>query len=113
LTSLRAEADSAVDRAEQAEAKNKKLEQEILAKDQEIQSLKHKLDLFETDLEKAEGKLKDAKQAHDEHETSKSAIDALQRKIQLLEDELDTAEKNVKETVERCVRTADNIPSPP
>jgi len=112
LAQLRLEADNAVGRAEEAEAKNKKLEQEILNKDQEIQSLSRRLAVAETELEKAEGKLTDAKHVHDEHESSKTTNEGLQRKILLLEEELDSAEKNLKETVERCVRAADRAAPP-
>ncbi|KAG8908630.1 hypothetical protein FRB99_004918 [Tulasnella sp. 403] len=101
LSALRAEADAAVDRAEAAEAKNKKYEQELLVKDQEIGSLQHKLGLVEGDLEKTESKLTDLKHAADEGVAGKSTNEALTRKIQLLEEELDTSEKNVKETVEK------------
>jgi len=101
LAQLRIEADNAVARAEVAEQKNKKLEQSLLEKDQDITSLQHKLGILEADLDKAEGKLSEAKLAHDENETSKSANEGLTRKIQLLEEELDNAEKNLKDTVER------------
>lgn len=90
-------------RAEEAEAKNKKLEQEIYTRDQEITSLQHKLSVLDESLEKAEAKLADAKAATEEGETSKMTAENLTRKIQLLEEELDTAEKNVKETVEKYV----------
>jgi len=113
LNTLRQEADSAVERAELAEAKNKKLEQEILSKDQEIQSLQHRLTITETNLDKAEEKFNDVKHVRDEHESSKTTNEGLQRKIVLLEEELDSAEKNLKETVERCVHTADRTFSPP
>ena len=89
--------------AEEAEAKNKKLEQLLLEKEQEISSLNHKLSVMDADLEKAEGKLTEAKAAQLEGESSKSVNEGLQRKIQLLEEELDAAEKNVKETVEKYV----------
>lgn len=113
MNTLRQEADSAVERAELAEAKNKKLEQEILSKDQEIQSLQHRLTITETNLDKAEEKFNDVKHVRDEHESSKTTNEGLQRKIVLLEEELDSAEKNLKETVERCVHTADRTFSPP
>ena len=113
MTSLRNEADNAVARAEEAEAKIKKLEQEILTKDQDIQSYQHRLANAETNLEKAEEKLNDVKGVRDEHESSKTTNEGLQRKILLLEEELDSAEKNLKETVERCVHTADRTFSPP
>ena len=41
LTQLRAEADAAIQRAEQAEAKNKTYEQQILKLEQENKSLQH------------------------------------------------------------------------
>jgi len=107
LASLRAEADQAVERAELAEGKCKKLEQEILSKDQDIQSLTHRLTNAEDQLDKAETNLKDAKSASADHESSKTTNESLQRKILLLEEELDGAEKNLKETVERCVNAAD------
>lgn len=103
LNNLRAEADASIERAEAAEAKNKKLEMELLAREQEITSLSHKLNVMEGDLEKAEAKLADAKNAREDGDSAKSTAENLQRKIQILEEELDNAEKNLKETVEKCV----------
>jgi tropomyosin, fungi type len=103
LNALRTEADNAVHRAEEAEAKNKKYEQIILEKDQEITSLQHKLSVLDADLEKAETKISDYKRNEQEGEASKMTNEGLARKIQLLEEELDVAEKNVKETVEKYV----------
>jgi tropomyosin len=97
------EADAAVERAEAAEAKNKKLELELLAREQEVTSLNHRLNVVEGNLEKAETTLADAKHASQEGDTAKSTAESLQRKIQILEEELDTAEKNLKETVEKFV----------
>ncbi|KAJ3548522.1 hypothetical protein NM688_g5290 [Phlebia brevispora] len=101
LTALRVEADNAVTRAEEAEAKNKKLEQQLLEKDQEITSLQHKIGVLEADLEKTETKLTETKATAQDAESSKTTNDALQRKIQLLEEELDAAEKHSKEVVEK------------
>ncbi len=92
-----------VERAETAEAKNKKYEQEILQRDQEIQSLTHQLSLRDGEIEKLESQVGDVKQAKAEGDTSKMTNENLQRKIQLLEEELDVAEKNAKETMEKCV----------
>jgi chromosome segregation ATPase len=103
------EADNAVARAEDAEAKNKKYEQLLLEKDQEIGSLTHRLSTLDGELEKTEGKLAELKSAHEEGETSKSTNEGLVRKIQLLEEELDAAEKNVKETMEKCVSRRDSL----
>ena len=103
LNQLRSEADAALLRAEEAEAKNKKYEQEILQKDQEITSLNHKLSVLDAELEKTESALAEAKTAQADGESNKTQNEALLRKVQLLEEELDTAEKNVKETTERFV----------
>ncbi|KAH9935914.1 tropomyosin [Epithele typhae] len=101
LQTLRTEVDNAVARAEEAEAKNKRLEQMLLEKDQDITSLQHKVSVAETDLEKAESKLADLKHAQEDGETSKTANEGLQRKIQLLEEELDAADKNLKEAMDK------------
>jgi len=101
LASLRSEADNAIARAEEAEAKIKKLEQVLLEKDQEITSYTHRLSVIDADLEKAEAKLAEYKASNAEGESTRQTNDNLTRKVQLLEDELDAAEKNVKETVEK------------
>jgi len=103
MNALRAEADAAVARAEDAEAKNKKYEQDLLEKDQNITSLNHKISVLDGELERAEAKLKELKDAQADGEHSKTTNDGLARKIVLLEEELDAAEKNVKETTEKCV----------
>ena len=103
LTQLRVEADNAVTRAEDAEGKNKKYEQDILAKDQEITSLTHKVSVLEADIEKMESKLRESKESAQDAEANKTTNDALTRKVTLLEEELDTAEKNLKEVTEKCV----------
>lgn len=103
MASLRAEADTATFRAEEAEAKVKKLEQELLEKDQELNSSRHQLGLLEKENEVAESKLAEFKANNLDSEASRMTTDGLARKVQLLEEELDAAEKNVKETVEKCV----------
>ena len=102
---LRAEADNAVTRAEEAEAKNKKYEQALLEKDQEISSLRHRLSLLDDELEKAEAKIQEVKKDAADSESNKTTSTGLLRKVQLLEDELDAAEKNLKDTVEKYVTT--------
>ena len=54
LNLLRQEADQNLDRAEEAEEKIKKLEQDSMLKEQEIQTLQHKLNLAETDNDQLE-----------------------------------------------------------
>jgi tropomyosin len=97
------EADNALARAEDAEAKGKKFEQTLLERDQEITSLSHKLSVCENDVEKMEKELRESKTLQEKGEHSNTTNEVLIRKIQLLEEELDAAEKNVKETVEKLV----------
>lgn len=101
MNQLRFEADNAVTRAEDAEAKNKKYDQLILEKDQEITSMTHKISVLEAELDKVDAKLAEAKASQEEGESLKSTNENLTRKIALLEEELDAAEKNVKETMEK------------
>lgn len=103
MNSLRAEADAAVLRAEEAEAKVKKYEQVILEKDQEITSFQHQLQVSDETTQKLEEQLGQYKSSSLEGESSRTTSENLTRKVQLLEEELDAAEKNVKETVEKCV----------
>lgn len=81
----------------------KKLEQEVLGKDQEIKSLGHKLDVSDGKVERLEVKVKEAKHAHEENEGLKVAKESLSRKVHLLEEELDRAENTLKETVDKYV----------
>jgi tropomyosin len=111
MNQLRQECDAAITRAEEAEAKNKKLEQTLLEKDHEITSLQVKLEHLDTDLQKAEAMITESKADREAGETSKMTNEGLVRKIQLLEEELDAAEKNVKETVEKCVCALHPCPS--
>jgi tropomyosin len=103
MNQLRTEADNAVARAEEAETKNKKYDQILLEKDQEITSLQHRLHLLDEELEKAEASLKESKVARDEGEKAKGEYETSSRKIQLLEGELDKAEGMLKDTVEKFV----------
>jgi tropomyosin len=103
LAALRVEADANATRAEEAEAKYKKLEHEILVKDQEITSLQHKLSIAESEVEKLEVNLKEHKSAKEEVGQTKDTNEGLSRKIALLEEELDNAEKNLRETTDKYV----------
>lgn len=103
LDQFKVDLEAATDRAELAEEKNKKLEQALLEREQEIQSLRHRLDLAESDNDKLTADLKSAKMASSEGEHTKSSAENLSRKVQLLEDELDKAEKSLKETTEKYV----------
>lgn len=98
LNTLRIESDAANEKAEELQARNKVLEQENLAKEQEITSLQHKNGLLEAEIEKLESGLKEAKAAADEGSQHGSHNEALQRRLQLLEEEAEEADKNLRET---------------
>jgi hypothetical protein len=59
LNALRTEADAAHERGDVAEAKVKKLEQALLERDNDIQSLTHKLQRVEGELDVAEQNVKE------------------------------------------------------
>lgn len=84
-----------------AEAKIKRLEQELLTKDHELTSLQHKVTTLETSLDAAEQQLNESKSAKDDHESNKSQNENLTRKIALLESELDNSEKQLRETTDK------------
>jgi tropomyosin, fungi type len=92
-----------------AEAEVKKLQQELLSKEQEITSLTHRLSLLEEQNEKYEAKLNESKAAAVDAESDRSTKESLTRKVQLLEEELDAAERNSKEVVEKYVVACDMV----
>ena len=101
MAQLRIEADTANNRADEAEAKIKIIDQRMLELEQTISSLEHKNGVLEGQLEKSESKVSELKTSSLDSEHTKSTSENLLRKVQLLEDELDAAEKNLKETVEK------------
>ncbi|KAL9713624.1 tropomyosin-2 [Leucoagaricus gongylophorus] len=103
LTSLRNDADNAIARAEDAEARNKKLEQELLEREQENTSLNHRLTRSDAEIDELETQIKDLKQKLTISSDATSTNEGLARKVQLLEEELDACEKNLRETTEKCV----------
>ena len=106
MSSLRIENDAANTKIEELEAKVKTLDQENLAKEQEITSLNHQKQLLETEVEKLEANLKDAKSLADESQHHGTQNEALTRRLQLLEDEAEEADKNVRETNEKYVKSS-------
>lgn len=106
MNALRLEADESASKNEELKAKVKSLEQENLAKEQEITSLKHKNQLLESELEKIESGLKDAKAAADESAQHGTQNESLQRRLQLLEEEAEEADRNLRETNDKYVRTS-------
>lgn len=101
MNSLRLEQEEAQAKVQELQQKVKTLEQENLAKEQEITSLSHKNHLLETEVEKLEHGIKDAKIAAEEHSQHGAQNEALQRRLQLLEEEAEEADKNMRETNEK------------
>lgn len=103
MAALRAENESLQEKNSELATKVKSLEQENLAKEQEITSLSHRNQLLEADLEQCEAKLKDAKAGADAGANSSQELDSMQRKLQLLEEEAEEADKCLRETNEKYV----------
>jgi tropomyosin len=101
MNSLRIEADENAAKAEELKAKVKTLEQENLQKEQEITSLTHRNGLLETEVEKLETAIKEAKAAAGEASEHSNLNENLQRKLQLLEEEAETADKTLRDTNEK------------
>ena len=104
MSSLRLEADAASSKIDELECKVKTIDQENLAKEQEITSLNHRNQLLEAEVEKLEAGVKDAKLIADESQQHSTQNEALTRRLQLLEDEAEEADKNVRETNEKYVK---------
>lgn len=103
MNSLRLEADEAVAKVEELQARVKTLEQENLAKEQEITSLQHNNGLLQSEVEKLETAITDFKKAADEGVESGTQKETLQRRLQLLEDEAEEADKTLREANEKYV----------
>lgn len=101
MNTLRIEADENQAKAEELAAKVKTLEQENLAKEQEITSLTHRNQLLEAEVEKLEAGIKEAKIAAGESSQHGQQNEALTRKLQLLEEEAEQADKTLRETNEK------------
>lgn len=86
-----------------AEAANKKLQHELMTKDQEIVSLQHRIANLEADLDKAEQKLTEAKGATEDVEGHRTENEILKRKVDKLEEDLDNQERQLRETTDKCV----------
>lgn len=111
MQALRLEADDNSAKYEELKTKYKTLEQENLAKEQEITSLTHRNQLLEGEVEKLETNLKEAKTAAAEGAQSGQQSEALQRRLQVLEEEAEQADKTLKETTEKSVATVTHLPS--
>lgn len=105
MEALRVEADESSSKVDELKAKVKTLEQENLAKEQEITSLTHKLQVAEGEVEKLETAHGDAKRAVDESAQAGTQNESLTRKVQLLEEEAEENDKTLRETNEKYVHT--------
>ena len=103
MNALRLEADESAAKVEELTSRVKQLEQENLAKEQEITSLSHKNQVLETELEKLESGLKDAKTAADESAHHGSHNEELQRKLQVLEEEAENSDKKLRDITDKSV----------
>ncbi|KAK9718197.1 tropomyosin-2, variant 2 [Basidiobolus ranarum] len=101
INTLRAEADAASARAEQAEAQLKKLIETQLDREQETLSFQKKIQLLEEQLEKAEQKLVESKASNEETQDHRSLNDNLGKKLSMVEEKLEETENKLKETIER------------
>jgi tropomyosin len=101
MNSLRIEADENASKAEELKQKVKTLEQDNLQKEQEITSLTHRNQLLETEVEKLETGIKEAKATAGEAAQHGQQTEALNRKLQLLEEEAESADKTLRETNEK------------
>ncbi|KAL8660176.1 MAG: hypothetical protein Q9202_006772 [Teloschistes flavicans] len=98
MQQIRLEADANAEKVEELASKVKTLEQENLAKEQEITSLAHKNQTLEAEVEKLDVGHKDMKSQLDQTGHHGSQNEALQRKLQILEEEAEEADKNIRET---------------
>ena len=101
MSSLRVQQEETQAKYEELQIKVKTLEQENLAKEQEITSLSHKNQLLETEVEKLEAGIKEAKLAAEESGQHGTQNESLQRRLQLLEEEAEESDKNIRETNEK------------
>jgi chromosome segregation ATPase len=98
MQALRVEADEHQAKSEELQARVKTLEQETLAKEQDITSLTHRNQLLEGEVEKLETSLKEAKDAAGQSAQHGQQNESLQRRLQLLEEEAEEADKTLRET---------------
>jgi tropomyosin, fungi type len=98
MQALRVEADEHQAKREELQARVKTLEQDALAKEQEITSLTHRNQLLEGEVEKLEAGLKEAKDAAGQSAQHGQQNESLQRRLQLLEEEAEEADKTLRET---------------
>lgn len=103
MNTLRLEADDNAAKAEELKGKVKSLEQENLAKEQEIKSLTHRNNLLEEEVEKLETGIKEAKALAADGSQASQNHESLSRRLQVLEEEAEKSDNVLKETTEKYV----------
>ncbi|KAL9010760.1 MAG: hypothetical protein Q9173_004339 [Seirophora scorigena] len=109
MQQLRLEADASSNKVEELTKKVKTLEQENLAKEQEITSLTHKNQVAESELEDLHGRHDDLKKQLEQAGGHGTQNEALQRRLQILEEEAEEADKNLRETNDKYDRSDPRI----
>lgn len=103
MAHLKEKEEEALAKVEEFQVKVKALEQENLAKEQEITSLSHKNQLLEADVEKLETANKELKVKVEATGQQSIQSEGLQRRVQLLEEEAERADENIRDTNEKYV----------
>ncbi len=103
MAALRQEQEESATKCEELQSKVKTLQQENLAKEQEIKSLSHNNQRLEGVVEKLEEDVQKHKDLVKEHSEHSNQNESLQRRLQLLEEEAEEADKNMRETNEKYV----------
>ena len=106
MNQLRIEQQESEAKVEALSTKVKTLEQENLAKEQEITSLSHKNHVLETEMEKMEAGIADLKKEINNKGEHGTQNEALQRRLQILEEEAEEADKNIRETNDKYELTS-------
>ncbi|KAJ3344340.1 hypothetical protein HDU93_000130 [Gonapodya sp. JEL0774] len=101
LEKLRIESEATNARANKAEDMVKMLNDELGKKEVEINGLKNKISLLETEIQRAEKRIDDLKSTHAEAEKGSAQGESLQRKLTLLEAQIEDKERIAKEAVEK------------
>lgn len=103
MNQLRLESEESAAKVEELQTKVKTLEQDNLAKEQEITSLSHKNGLLEADVERLEAAVNDFKKAAEDGTQHSTNNETLARRLQLLEEEAEEADKTLREANEKYV----------
>lgn len=102
MAQLQADLDHSNEARDELTLKVKTLEQDNLAKEQEITSLTHQKAVLEKDVTTLEEQVKEHKDKASQHSTHTAEIEALTRKTHLHEEEAEQTERQLKETYEKC-----------